>query len=86
MPAQCPHLRSNHLLAAHSLESAIETAVNDAVLKQVKNPLRHVAEILLKKSEAAGGNLLSGQAKVSLDGPAPAPAPPKSKAVFAPSR
>ena len=70
-------------LAAHSLEAAIETAVNDAVLKKVKNPLRHVAEILLKKSEAAGEESPPlAKRKVSLDGPAPASA--KTKAVFAP--
>ena len=73
-------------LAAHSLEAAIEAAVNDAVLKQVKNPLRHVAEILLKKSEAAGeeGPPLERR-KVSLDGPkASASTAAKGKAVFAP--
>lgn len=86
MPAAVPSPEEvTTYLAAHSLESAIETAVNDAVLKQVKNPLRHVAEILLKKSEAAGEESAPlAKRKVSLDGPAPAPAPPKSKAVFAP--
>ena len=38
-------------LAAHSLEATIEEAVNDAVLKQVDSPYRHIAELLLKKSE-----------------------------------
>ena len=72
-------------LTAHSLEAAIESAVNDAVLKQVKNPLRHVAEILLKKSESAGeeGPPVDRR-RVQLDGP-PKPAPAgKGKAVFAP--
>lgn len=41
-------------LAAHKLEAVIEDAVNDAVLKQVKHPFRHIAEILLKKSEDLG--------------------------------
>lgn len=41
-------------LAAHKLEPIIEDAVNDAVLKQVKHPFRHIAEILLKKSEELG--------------------------------
>lgn len=55
-------------LAAHSLETAIEEAVNDAVLKQVKNPCRHVAEILLKKSEELGEQ--GGPRTVLLDRPA----------------
>jgi len=41
-------------LAAHKLEPVIEDAVNDAVLKQVKHPFRHIAEVLLKKSEEMG--------------------------------
>jgi len=41
-------------LAAHKLEPVIEDAVNDAVLKQVKHPFRHIAEVLLKKSEELG--------------------------------
>jgi len=56
-------------LTAHSLESTIEEAVNDAVLKQVKNPCRHIAEILLKKS-AELGEEGSEARHVSLDGPA----------------
>jgi len=55
-------------LTAHSLESTIEEAVNDAVLKQVKNPCRHIAEILLKKS-AELGEEGSEARRVSLDGP-----------------
>jgi len=61
-------------LAAHKLESAIEEAVNDAVLKQVKSPCRHVAELLLKKSEELGELGASSPSpdarRVSLDGAA----------------
>jgi len=39
-------------LAQYQLESVIEEAVNDAVLKQVKNPFQHIAEILLKHGES----------------------------------
>ncbi|KOO44199.1 ef hand family protein [Chrysochromulina tobinii] len=53
-------------LAAHKLEPVIEDAVNDAVLKQVKNPFWHIAQILLKKSEEVG-EAKSGT-RVSLDG------------------
>jgi len=42
-------------LAQHQLESVIEEAVNDAVLKQVKNPFEHIAELLLKHANAQGG-------------------------------
>jgi len=59
----------NTYLAAHSLESTIEEAVNDAVLKQVKNPCRHIAEILLKKSEEMGESP-NAKGRISLDGPA----------------
>lgn len=48
-------------MAAHSLEETIEEAVNDAVLKQVKDPFKHIADILLKRSEGAGP-------RVSMDG------------------
>jgi len=41
-------------LAAHQIESVIEEAVNDAVLKQVKNPFQHIAELLLKHADAKG--------------------------------
>lgn len=55
-------------LAAHSLEGTIEEAVNDAVLKQVKNPFRHIAELLLKKSEEVGEEGGAPKRRVSLDG------------------
>lgn len=73
----------NLYLAAHSLESTIEEAVNDAVLKQVKNPCRHIAEILLKKSEELGEQSTGGPIRrVSLDGPAHAAE--KKSTAFAP--
>jgi len=51
-------------LAAHKLEPVIEDAVNDAVLKQVKSPFRHIAEILLKKSEEVGESKGGGRASI----------------------
>ena len=66
MPAALPSSEEvTNYLAAHKLESVIEDAVNDAVLKQVKNPFRHIAEILLKKSEEVGEAKPSG-ARVSI--------------------
>jgi hypothetical protein len=70
-------------LAAHSLEAAIEEAVNDAVLKQVKNPCLHIAQILMKKSQEKGEEGATAAMKsVSLDGP-PAGSPGPKKAGFA---
>ena len=54
-------------LAAHSLENVIEEAVNDAVLKQVGDPFRHIADILLKKSGGAGAPSSPSKKGVSLD-------------------
>ena len=56
-------------LAAHSLETVIEDAVNDAVLKQVKNPYKHIADILLKKGGDGDGASSSPSkgARVNLD-------------------
>jgi len=52
-------------LAQYQIESVIEEAVNDAVLKQVKNPFEHIAELLLKHAGAQGG---SGARRVSIKG------------------
>jgi len=72
----------NVYLAAHQLESIVEEAVNDAVLKQVKDPCRHIAEILMKRSEAVGESSQpagGGSSKsISLDGPPPAAAPKRA--------
>jgi len=38
-------------LAQYQIESVIEEAVNDAVLKQVKNPYLHIADLLVKHSK-----------------------------------
>jgi len=72
-------------LAAHSLEATIEEAVNDAVLKQVKNPFKHIAEILLKKGEEMGESP-TGKGRVSLDGPVvtETAVPVEKKTAFAP--
>ena len=72
MPPAVPTTEEvNAYLAAHKLESTIEEAVNDAVLKQVKSPYLHIANILLKKSEEAGEDQGDGRVrkKVSLDPP-----------------
>jgi len=37
-------------LAAYQIESVVEEAVNDAVLKQVKDPYEHIAQLLMKHS------------------------------------
>jgi hypothetical protein len=52
-------------LAAHSLEAVIEEAVNDAVLKQVRNPFEHIGELLLKHhAKVTGGE---SKRRVSID-------------------
>lgn len=51
-------------LAQHQIESVIEEAVNDAVLKQVKNPFEHIADLLLKHAAHQG----SGARRVSIKG------------------
>lgn len=43
-------------LEQHKIETVIEEAVNDAVLKQVKNPFQHIASLLLKHDETKGGS------------------------------
>jgi len=52
-------------LAQYQIESVIEEAVNDAVLKQVKNPFEHIAELLLKHASGQGG---SSARRVSIKG------------------
>lgn len=65
-------------LAAHSLENVIEEAVNDAVLKQVSDPFRHIADILMKKSGDGGAPSSPSKKGVSLDS---APKPTFAKEV-----
>lgn len=58
-------------LAAYQIESVVEEAVNDAVLKQVKDPYEHIAQLLMKHSlktqPATEGNRKSSR-RVSLGG------------------
>jgi hypothetical protein len=56
-------------LNAHSLEQVIEEAVNDAVLKQVKNPFEHIAELLMKHHQKSSGT--AEKRRVSYDADAP---------------
>ena len=58
-------------LAAYQIESVVEEAVNDAVLKQVKDPYEHIASLLMKHSlktqpSTEGGRRMSR--RVSLGG------------------
>uniref|UniRef100_A0A7S4JHQ4 EF-hand domain-containing protein n=1 Tax=Prymnesium polylepis TaxID=72548 RepID=A0A7S4JHQ4_9EUKA len=55
-------------LAQYQLESVIEEAVNDAVLKQVKNPFQHIAELLMKHAEGADDAPGSKPKRVSISG------------------
>lgn len=58
-------------LAQYQLESVIEEAVNDAVLKQVKDPFKHIAELLMKQSEsvdAKGKRVSIGGSKAGAGG------------------
>jgi len=70
-------------LAQYQLESVIEEAVNDAVLKQVKNPFQHIAQLLMDHAEGSGAPS-SKPKRVSISGSstAQAVAAPSSGAKF----